>query len=99
MSTPTPSTPVSYNPLNNHPRVRQGFLTAQWVTNGIHVVGGALFAFMYGPNPSEWPIWFLGSLAVTPGLWAYLGLTAQGNVTGIDPQGYKIPTTKQGAQQ
>lgn len=94
---------TSYNPLNNHPKIRQGALNAQWLVTGAQTVGGALFAFMYG-SPADWPVWFLGSLAVAPVLWAYLGLTAQGNVTGIDPQGYKIPApipapTNQGAQQ
>lgn len=80
----------SYNPLNKHPKVREGFLAFQWLVTGIQTVGGALFAFIYGVDPGAWPIWFLGSLAVAPVLWAYLGLTAQGNVTGIDPNGYKI---------
>lgn len=80
------------NPLNKYPKIREIFLGAQWVVNGVHVVGGALFAFMFGPNPTEWPIWFLGSLAITPVLWAYLGLTAQGNVTGTDAEGYPITT-------
>lgn len=90
MSNPTPS----YNPLNNHPKIRQGALNVQWGVTGLQTVGGALFAFMYG-SPADWPVWFLGSLAVAPVLWAYLGVTAQGNVTGIDPNGYKLPASVQ----
>jgi hypothetical protein len=78
------------NPLNKYPKVRQGFLIAQWVITGAQVVLGALFAFMYGANPTEWPVWFLGSLTVGPVLWGYLGLTASGNVAGTDSQGYQI---------
>jgi hypothetical protein len=83
----------TYNPLNRHPRVREAALATQWVVTGVQTVLSALFAFMYG-SPAEWPVVFLGSLAVTPVLWAYLGLTAQGNVTGMDPQGYKLPGVK-----
>lgn len=77
------------NPLNKHPQVRQVLLNIQWGVTGLQTVGSALFAFMYGV-PADWPAWFLGSLAVTPVLWTYLGFTAQGNVTGTDEDGFKI---------
>lgn len=85
----------NYNPLNRHPKVREVALGAQWAVTGVQTVLSALFAFMYG-TPADWPVVFLGSLAVAPVLWAYLGVTAQGNVTGNDPAGYKLPTTQGG---
>ena len=79
-----------YNPLNTRPKVREVLLTIQGGTNGVLVVLGALFAFLYGVTPediAQWPVWFLASLAVAPALWAYLGFTAQRNVTGNDWNG------------
>lgn len=83
-----------YNPLDKHPKIREVALATQWVVTGVQTVLSALFAFMYG-NPADWPVWFLGSLAVAPVLWAYLGRTAQGNVTGTDAEGYPLTTIKE----
>jgi hypothetical protein len=82
------------NPLNNHPRIREGLLLVQWVITGLQTVLVVLFGFLYGASAADlaqWPTWFLASLVVAPALWSYLGFTAQGNVTGIDPNGYKLP--------
>lgn len=84
-----------YNPLNDYPKVREVLLAVQWVANGIQVVLGALFAFIYGPDLANWPVWFLASLAVAPVLWSYLGFTAQRNVTGNDVNGKPITTTEE----
>jgi len=82
------------NPLDRHPKVREALLLVQWLVTGIQVVLGALFTFLYGATPDdlrlEWPVWFLASLAVAPVLWAYLGFTAQNNVTGTDVNGLPI---------
>jgi len=72
------NTPVS-NPLDNYPRVRSILYVIQWVVTGVQTVLSAAFTFIYG-TPDDWPLWFLGSLAVTPVLWSYLGVTAQTNV-------------------
>lgn len=77
------------NPLDRHPEVREWLLLLQWLVTGAQTVGSALFLFMY-QNPADWPTWFLGSLAVAPVLWAYLGFTAQNNVTGTNVLGYPI---------
>ena len=67
------------NPLDDKPEVRKGLYLVQWLLTGVQTVLSAAFAFAYG-EPANWPQWFLGSLAVLPVLWAYLGLTAQNNV-------------------
>lgn len=77
------------NPLDKHPQVREALLLLQWIVTGLQTVDSALFFFMY-QSPDDWPTWFLGSLAVTPVLWAYLGFSAQKNVTGTDTQGYPL---------
>jgi hypothetical protein len=87
-----------YNPLNNHPKVREVLLGIQWIATGIQVVLGALFGFLYGVTPGDiaeqWPVWFLASLAVAPVLWSYLGFTAQQNVTGTDLKGLPVAPKK-----
>lgn len=77
------------NPLDRHPKIRQGLLDVQWGVTGLQAVGSALFLFMY-QSPADWPVWFLASLAVAPALWGYLGFTARNNVTGTDSAGYPI---------
>lgn len=82
------------NPLDRHPRIRQGLLDLQWGLTGVQTVTAALFAFMYG-TPADWPVWFLGSLAVAPVAWSYLGFTARNNVTGTDAAGMPLTTTEE----
>ena len=83
------------NPLDRHPRIRQGLLDVQWAITGVQTVLSALFLFLYGENLDRWPMWFLASLAVPPVLWAYLGRTARGNVTGTDAAGMPLTTTEE----
>lgn len=68
------------NPLDTRPEIREYLYFAQWFLTGIQTVLSALFAFTHGA-PEDWPQWFLGTLAVLPVLWAYLGVTAKANVT------------------
>jgi hypothetical protein len=70
------------NPLNNYPQVRAILYLIQWVVNGVIAVLSAAFGFVYG-LPDDWPMWFLGVLAVAPVLWTYLGLTAQQNTPAL----------------
>lgn len=83
------------NPLDRHPRIRQGLLDVQWAITGLQTVLGALFFFMYGDNLDVWPVWFLASLVVAPALWGYLGFTARNNVTGTDAAGMPLTTTEE----
>lgn len=83
---------MAYNPLNRYPKIREFALAFQWLVTGAQVLLGAMFLYSYGDNLDRWPTWFLASLAVAPALWTYLGITAQGNVTGTDINGYKVPT-------
>lgn len=70
------------NPLQEYPRVRRALYLIQWAVSGVQAVLSAIFAFVYGASDLEdWPRWFLGTLAVLPVAWAYLGLTAQTNVS------------------
>ena len=85
----------AYNPLNKYPKIREIALAAQWLVTGAQTVLGALFFFLYNDDIDRWPVWFLASLAVGPAFWAYLGVTAQGNVTGTDENGNQITTTEE----
>jgi hypothetical protein len=68
------------NPLDKYPAVRSALYLVQWLVTGIQTVLSAYFAFSIGVDGmADWPRWFLGSLAVAPVLWTYLGLTAQAN--------------------
>lgn len=67
------------NPLDDYPVVRKALYFVQWLVTGVQTVLSAFFAFHFGAVDG-WPQWFLASLAVTPVLWAYLGVTAQRNV-------------------
>jgi len=78
------------NPLNRYPKAREIALMIQWVTTGLTTVGGVALAGIYG-GVSDIPGWFNVTVMVLAALWTYTGLTAQGNVTGIDPNGYKLP--------
>lgn len=71
------------NPLSNYPGVREVLYVVQWTITGIQTVLSAYFAFAR-PEMDSWPTWFLASLAVAPVLWAYLGITAQSNITPSD---------------
>lgn len=79
---------MSYNPLNRHPKVREGFLLAQWITTGGTVVATPILIGIYGLN--DIPGAFNIVVTALAALWTYTGLTAQGNVTGTDSAGYKI---------
>lgn len=68
------------NPLDRNPAARRVLYDVQWGITGLQTVFSAFFAFMYG-SPTEWPEWFLATLAVLPVLWSYLGITAKTNVT------------------
>lgn len=68
------------NPLDQYPAIRQALYLVQWLTTGAQTVLATFFAFQMG-TPDDWPRWFLATLAVTPVLWAYLGITAQTNTT------------------
>lgn len=83
------------NPLDRHPKIRQGLLDLQWGVTGLQTIGSVLFVFMYGDNLDAWPVWFLASLAVAPALWGYLGFTARNNVKGTDAEGMPL-TTEEG---
>lgn len=83
------------NPLDRHPRIRQVLLDVQWAITGVQTVLAVVFASVFGPNPDSWPLWFVVSLAAAPVLWAYLGRTARGNVTGTDAEGMPITTTEE----
>jgi hypothetical protein len=67
------------NPLNRYPRLREALYLLQWVVTGIQTVASATLAFVLG-EPENWPQWYLATLAVTPVVWTYLGLTAKANV-------------------
>lgn len=84
------------NPLDKHPKVREILLLIQWLVTGAQAVCSALFLFIYGESPDQWPVWFMASLAVAPVLWAYLGFTAQHNVTGTDATGHQIKESTDG---
>ena len=79
-----------YNPLNRHPRVREGFLLAQWITTGATAVSTPILIGIYGLD--DIPGWFNITVAALAALWTYTGVTAQGNVTGNDAEGYPITT-------
>lgn len=80
------------NPLNRYPKAREIALMIQWVTTGLTTVGGVALAGLHG-GVDDIPGWFNITVLVLAALWTYTGLTAQGNVTGIDPDGYKIPAS------
>jgi hypothetical protein len=84
-----------YNPLNKHPKVREGFLLGQWITTGATAVATPVLIGVYGLD--DIPGWFNITVAALAALWTYTGLTAQGNVTGTDAEGYKITTGADGS--
>lgn len=67
------------NPLDQYPAVRSALYLVQWVVNGVLSIAGVVFAAQ-GTNLDKLPEWYVLTLAVTPALWTYLGLTAQKNV-------------------
>jgi hypothetical protein len=74
-----------YNPLNRYPKVREYAYLFQWVVNLILLIIGIILTAM-GLSP----LWWVITQLVANGLWGYLGLTAQGNVTGTDAVGNRI---------
>lgn len=71
---------MSVNPVDEYPVVRKALYLVQWLANGVLVVAGAVFVVL-GTSTDDLPRWYVLALAVGPVLWAYLGLTAQTNVT------------------
>lgn len=67
------------NPLDQYPAVRWALYMLQWVVNGVLVIAGVVLATL-GTALDDLPRWYVLSLAVSPALWTYLGLTAQSNV-------------------
>jgi len=78
---------MSYNPLNKYPKVREGAYAFQWITNLVLLVIGIVLTAQ-GLSP----LWWVITQLVANGVWGYLGLTAQGNVTGTDAEGNQITT-------
>lgn len=78
------------NPLNKYPKVREFALLIQWITTGLTTVGGVVLAGIYD-GVDQIPGWYNVVVMVLAALWTYTGLTAQGNVTGTDPNGYQLP--------
>ena len=67
------------NPLDNLPRVRAALYTVQFVVTGALSISGVVFLSM-GTGLDALPQWYVIALAVSPPLWAYLGITAKANV-------------------
>lgn len=78
------------NPLNRYPKVREFALMIQWITTGLTTVGGIALAGIY-EGVDQIPGWYNVTVMVLAALWTYTGLTAQGNVTGTDANGYQLP--------
>ncbi|MGY0390827.1 hypothetical protein ACWZJV_27960 [Nocardioides sp. WG-D5] len=78
------------NPLNKYPKVREFALMIQWITTGLTTVGGIALAGIYD-GVDRIPGWYNVAVMGLAALWTYTGLTAQGNVTGTDPEGYQLP--------
>lgn len=76
-----------YNPLNEYPRLREYAYLFQWIVNLILLVIGIVLTAL-GMSPMWWVI----AQLVANGVWGYLGLTAQANVTGNDPTGRSLNT-------
>ena len=73
------------NPLDQYPQIRQALYLVQWVVNGVLTVAGVVFVTL-GTDLDSLPSWYVLTLAVTPALWTYLGITAQSN-TPTDGEG------------
>lgn len=67
------------NPLNEYPQARKFLYMVQWVVTGVLTIAGIVFA-ANGTDLDALPKWYVLSLAITPALWSYLGVTAQTNV-------------------
>lgn len=78
------------NPLNKYPKVREFALMVQWITTGLTTVGGIALAGIYD-GVDRIPGWYNVAVMGLAALWTYTGLTAQGNVTGTDANGYQLP--------
>lgn len=76
-----------YNPLNRYPRLREFAYAFQWIVNLILLVIGIVLTAQ-GLSP----LWWVITQLVANGVWGYLGLTAQSNVTGTDADGHRITT-------
>ena len=73
------------NPLNDRPAVRKVLYLVQWVENGLLAVAGAFFS-LSNTSIDALPKWYVLTLGIGPVLWAYLGITAQANVTTPEPE-------------
>lgn len=71
---------ATVNPLDTMPQVRKVLYIVQWIVTGIQAVVSAWLTVVSDKPMDRWPTWFVGSLAVAPILWAYLGITASTNV-------------------
>jgi hypothetical protein len=76
-----------YNPLNKYPKIREGAYIFQWSTNLVLLVIGIVLTAQ-GLSP----LWWVITQLVANGVWGYLGLTAQNNVTGNDIEGKPVTT-------
>jgi hypothetical protein len=75
-----------YNPLNNHPKIREYLYGVWWAVSGVIGAFGAYYAATPGQIPAEYNI----SVLIVSFAGVYLGFTAQSNVTGTDIKG--LPT-------
>lgn len=67
---------MSANPLDDFPKIRQGFYYGQFVVAGAITLVGIGFA----AAGEALPKWYVVTSTVTQALWSYLGLTAGRNV-------------------
>jgi hypothetical protein len=66
------------NPLDAYPQIRKVLYTVQWMVTGVLSIAGVVFVTQ-GTAVENLPEWYVLALAISPVLWAYLGITAASN--------------------
>ena len=67
---------MANNPLDEYPGARKALYLIQWITTGVTGVLGLVYTFQGDGNP---PHWYTVTVACLAFVWAYTGITAQGN--------------------